>query len=111
MLTLDGLLHAAGGVRGNEAVVYCLVERSRENSLHDAHGVGIQALLDLASLEGAYVGGAQVSQLDAAEEGYQVIAAGSFVALEGAFADLVAGRVGEPILEVLANRQPSRVGE
>jgi hypothetical protein len=40
-----------------------------------------------------------------------VIAAGSFVALEGAFADLVAGRVGEPTLEVLTNRQPPRVGE
>jgi hypothetical protein len=111
LLTLDSLLHAAGGVGRDQAVVHRLVERGRENSLHDANGVGIQALLDLASLECAYAGGAQVSQLDAAEEGDQVIAAGSFVALEGAFADLVAGRVGEPILEVLANRQPPRVGE
>jgi hypothetical protein len=77
LLTLDGLLQAAGGVGGNNAVVHGLVERSRENSLHDADGVGIQALLDLAGFEGAHVGGAQVSQLDAAEEGYQVIAAGS----------------------------------
>ena len=56
-----------------------LVERSRENNLHDVDGVGIQALLDLAGFEGAHVRGAQASQLDAAEEGYQVIAAGSFV--------------------------------
>jgi hypothetical protein len=111
LITLDGFFHAAGWVGGNKAVVHGLIERRREDALHHAYGVGVQTLLDLAGLEGAHVGGAQVSQLDAAEEGYQVIAAGSFVALEGAFADLVAGRVGEPILEVLANRHPPRVGE
>src|SRR5829696_1168942 len=68
LLTLDGLLHAAGGVRGNEAVVYCLVERGRENSLHHADGVGVQTLLDRAGLEGAHVGGTQLAQLDAPKE-------------------------------------------
>jgi hypothetical protein len=68
LLTLDGLLHAAGGVRGNEAVVYCLVERSRENSLHDADGVGIQALLDLASLEGADVCRSELAEPQTSEK-------------------------------------------
>ncbi len=40
-----------------------------------------------------------------------MIAAGPFVALEGALADLVAGSVSEPTLEMITNRQPRRVGE
>src|SRR5215204_1193803 len=68
LLTLDGLLHAAGGGRGNEAVVYCPADRGRENSLHHADGAGVQTLLDLAGLEGAHVGGTQLAQLDAPKE-------------------------------------------
>jgi hypothetical protein len=111
LITLDGLFHAAGGVRRNKAVVHSLVERRREDALHHADGVGVQTLLDFAGLEGAHVGGTQLAQLDAPKERHQVVAARPLIAGVRALANLVAGRVGEPTPEVLTNRQPPRVGE
>ena len=99
-LTLDGLLHAAGGVRGNEAVVYCLVELVREDSLHHADSVGVQTLLDLAVLEGAHLGSTQLAQRDAPKERHQVVAARPLIARVRAFACLVAGGIVEPALEI-----------
>ena len=109
MLTLDGLFHAAGGVGGNEAVVYCLVERCREDSLHHADGVGVQTLLDLAGLEGAHVGGTQVAQLNAPKERHQVVAARPLIAGVRTLAHLVAGGIVEPALEVDAGGELPRI--
>ena len=111
MLTLDGLFDAAGWVEGNKVVVHGLVERSREDALHHADGVGVQTLLDLAGLEGADVCRSELAEPQTPEERHQMITAGPLIALEGTFADLVAGRVCEPTLEILAGRQPSRVGK
>jgi hypothetical protein len=86
----SGFFHAAGGVGWDQAIVHRLVQRGRENPLHQADGVGVQALFDLAGLE--------------------VGAEAPLVALEGTLADLVAGRVGEPTLEMLTERQPPQVG-
>jgi hypothetical protein len=108
---LDGLFHAAGWVGRNKAVVHGLIERRREDALHHADGVGIQTLLDLAGLEGADVCCSELAEPQTSEKRNQVIAAGPFVALEGALADLVAGRVSELTLEMLTNRQPPRVGK
>ena len=102
---------AARGVLKDEPVVYRPVECRRKDSLHHADGVGVEALLDLAGLEGADVGSRELTEPKTSEEGHQVVAVSSLVALEGALADLVAGRVSEPTLEMLTNRQPRRVGE
>jgi hypothetical protein len=107
----SGLFHATGGVRGDQAIVHRLVQRGRENPLHHADGVGVEALLDLAGLEGADVGSRELTEPKTSEEGHQVVAVSSLVALEGALADLVAGRVGEPTVEILTDRQPPRVRE
>jgi hypothetical protein len=109
LLTLDGLLHAAGGVRGNEAVVYCLVECGREDSLHHADRVGVQTFLDLAGLEGAHVDGTQLAQRDAPKERHQVVAARPLIAGVRAFAYLVAGGIVEPALEVDAGGELPRI--
>jgi hypothetical protein len=109
LLTLDGLLHAPGGVRGNEAVVYCLVECGREDSLHHADGVGVQTLLDLAGLEGAHVGGTQLAQRDAPKERRQGVAARPLIAGVRAFAYFVAGGIVEPALEVDAGGELPRI--
>ena len=53
----------------------------------------MQAFFDLAGLEGADVGGREVAKPQTSEERLQVVAVSSLVALEGALADLVAGRV------------------
>jgi hypothetical protein len=79
--------------------------------LHHADGVGVQALFDLAGIKGADVGRREVAKPQTSEERLQVVAAGSLVALEGALAHLVAGRVGEPPLEILTDLQPPRVEE
>ena len=99
MLTLDSLFHAGRRVGWDQAVVYCLVERGREDSLHHAEGVGVEALIDRAGLEGAHVGGTQLAQLDAPKEWHQVVAARPLIAGVGAFAYLVAGGIAEPALE------------
>ena len=109
--TRSGLLDAACGVGRDQVVVHGLVQRGREDPLHHADGVGVEALFDLAGLEGADVGSRKVADPQASEERHQVVAAGPLVALEGALANLVAGRVGEPPLEILNDRQPPRVGE
>ena len=57
------------------------------------------------------MGSRELAEPQTSEERLQVVAVGSLVALEGALADLVAGRVGEPTLQVLTDRQPPRVGE
>jgi hypothetical protein len=79
--------------------------------LHHADGVGVEALLDLADLEGADVGSRELTEPKTPEEGHQVVAVSSLVAIEGALANLIAGRVGEPTLEILTDRQPPRVRE
>jgi hypothetical protein len=111
LLTLDSLLHAAGWIERDQAVVHSLVERSRENPLHHAHGVGVQAIFDLPSLEGAHVGRCEFAEPQTSEERHKVVATGPLVALEATFADLVAGRVDEPTVEVLTYRHPAGVRE
>jgi hypothetical protein len=111
LLTLEGLLHAAGWIGGNKAVVHGLVECGREDALHHADGVGVQTLLDLAGLEGAHVGGTQLAQRDAPKERHQVVAARPLIAGVRACAYLVAGGIVEPALEVDAGGELPRIRE
>jgi hypothetical protein len=106
----SGFFHAAGGVGWDQAIVHRLVQRGRENPLHHADGVGVQALFDLAGLEGRHVDRRELAEPQTSEERHQVGAEAPLVALEGTLADLVAGRVGEPTLEMLTERQPPQVG-
>jgi hypothetical protein len=52
------------------------------------------------------VGRRGVAEPQTPEERHKMVAASPFVALEGALADPVAGRVGEPTVDVLADPQP-----
>jgi len=100
-----------GGVRWDQVVVHSLVERGREDPLHHADGVGVQSFLDLASLEDADVSRGEFPKPDPAEEGYQVVAAGSLVAREGALAHMITSRICKPAREVFAYRELPRIGE
>ncbi len=106
-----GLLHPGGRIGGYQAVVHGLVQGRRENTLHDAHGVRVQSLLDLARLERANVGGVEVSQFGSPEERIQVVAARPLVPLVSSFAHLVTRGVGEPAREVLLDPDTPRIRE
>jgi hypothetical protein len=68
LLTLDGLLDATGWVGRDQTIVHSLIERGRENALHHAHCVGVEALLDLASLEGADVCRSELAEPQTSEK-------------------------------------------
>ena len=64
----SGLFHAACGVGRDQTVVHRLVQRGREDTLHHADGVGVQALLDLAGLEGADVCRSELAEPQTSEK-------------------------------------------
>jgi hypothetical protein len=105
------LFHPRAGIGRDQTVVHRLVECRGEVVLHQADGVGVQALFDLAGLEGADVGGRELAEPHTAEERHRVRAEAPLVAGVCALGHLVAGRVGDPTAEVVADGEPSRVGE
>lgn len=104
-----GLLHAGGGVLGDEAVVHGLVECGAQHAVDAPHGVRVEALVELLGLQGTHVTRGKVAEL--AEERQEVILAGPPVVGVGARGDLVAGRVGETVLDVLGDGEAAGVRE
>ena len=79
--------------------------------MHYTYRVRVEALLDLAGLERAHMGGVELAQLDAPEERLQVVPQRPLVALVATLAHLVASGVCEPGIEVVGNGELARVGE
>ena len=81
MSASSGLLDAAGGVGRDQTVVYGLVERHREDTLHAADGVGVQTLPHLSGLKCTDVHCREIPKAPLAEEGHQVDTTNPLVAL------------------------------